>query len=313
MKRLVPVAAVFLACAGCARIGAPLPPLVHIPSAVTDMDVRQVGYAVVVSWTNPKTNLDGSPVGDLAAIHLVQNGQPKRSVRPGLPAQRQSETIPVNDALGKKQTFLVIVETSKGKTSEPSKTVSIEPVELPGQVRDLRAEFDLHRIRLTWKVPTERSDLAQIYIVRRTDGGPGSNVTVAEFEDRTYKTGSTYTYRVTAARLINGIPVPAAIDDAVAVKAVDVKAPAPPAVLPVIFLENPAGALINWALNMEADLAGYKVYRGPSREGPFTPVGDKIEINTYKDAAYQPGVYYAVTAFDDSGNESAKSVPVFAP
>jgi fibronectin type 3 domain-containing protein len=313
VKRLVPGLLALLAASGCAKVGPPLPPLVRIPAAVAELEVRQVGYSVVLSWTNPKTNLDGSPVVDLAAVHVFQNGRLLRSVRAGLAGQRQSETIPVNDALGVKQTYMAVVETGRGKSSEASKAVSIEPVDLPGRVRNLRASVDQYRIRLTWDPPDERRDLAQLYNVRRSDGGTGSNVSVTEFEDRAYKTDATYTYRVTAQRLVGVTPVPAAIDDAVAVTAVDKTAPAPPAVLPVIFLENRAGALVTWSPNMEADLAGYRVYRGPSRDGPFTVAADKLDGNTFTDAAYQQGVYYAVTALDDSGNESVRSVPPFAP
>ncbi len=52
------------------------------------------------------------------------------------------------------------------------------------------------------------------------------------------------------------------------------------------------------------DLAGYKVYYGTT-SGNYTDVIDVGNVTTYKVEGLQPGTYYfAVTAYDTSGNES---------
>ncbi len=66
---------------------------------------------------------------------------------------------------------------------------------------------------------------------------------------------------------------------------------------------------LTWRPGLEADLAGYNVYR---REGEGAPAKINAELAkspAYRDARVQPGhVYlYSVSAVDLRGNESARS------
>lgn len=64
--------------------------------------------------------------------------------------------------------------------------------------------------------------------------------------------------------------------------------------------------LVKWDANTESDLAGYKLYYGwSSGEYQYTSVvtANYIELTTDKYKTY----YFAVTAFDSSGNESGYS------
>lgn len=71
-----------------------------------------------------------------------------------------------------------------------------------------------------------------------------------------------------------------------------------------------AEAILSWDPNTERDLAGYKVYHGTS---PGT-YGDPIDVGnqtSYAEIGLSPGThYFAVTAYDTSGNESGFSVEV---
>jgi predicted phage tail protein len=70
---------------------------------------------------------------------------------------------------------------------------------------------------------------------------------------------------------------------------------------------------LSWAINVEPDLAGYRVYRS-EQEGAqgslITP--DLLPSPAYRDTSVQPGqhYWYTVTAVDRAGNESAPSLPV---
>ncbi len=66
-----------------------------------------------------------------------------------------------------------------------------------------------------------------------------------------------------------------------------------------------------WDANSENDLAGYKVYRGPA-SGSYDMVKDVGNVVAYSDSNLNDNTtyYYAVTAYDFSGNESAKSAEV---
>ncbi len=69
-----------------------------------------------------------------------------------------------------------------------------------------------------------------------------------------------------------------------------------------------ASIVISWNANAESDLAGYKVYSG-TRSGVY---GTPADIGNHTSCQFnnvQPGTtyFFAITAYDTSGNESAKS------
>jgi fibronectin type 3 domain-containing protein len=73
-----------------------------------------------------------------------------------------------------------------------------------------------------------------------------------------------------------------------------------------------ANVQTTWNANVEADLAGYKVYCGTASKVYGAPV-DVGKVTSYTQVL-APNVgttyYFAVTAYDTSGNETAKSVEV---
>jgi fibronectin type 3 domain-containing protein len=88
----------------------------------------------------------------------------------------------------------------------------------------------------------------------------------------------------------------------------DTSAPAQPG--PATFTMTSASIGLDWANNSELDLAGYRVYRGPSATGPFTLLASSpLVASAYTDTAPVVGaIYYKVTAVDTSGNESTGTV-----
>jgi endoglucanase len=82
---------------------------------------------------------------------------------------------------------------------------------------------------------------------------------------------------------------------------------------------NAASATLTWNANTESDLAGYKVYRGNGScsVGPLAPLtvnGIQVTVaspaTTYVDntvPVFDGDLCYEITAFDTSGNESARS------
>jgi len=64
---------------------------------------------------------------------------------------------------------------------------------------------------------------------------------------------------------------------------------------------------LQWAGNLESDLAGYHVYRSKYEQGPFERISNGLLIeNNFTDTAVinDTTYYYAVTAIDSSDNES---------
>ena len=71
-----------------------------------------------------------------------------------------------------------------------------------------------------------------------------------------------------------------------------------------------SGVVASWTANTEADLAGYHMYRSASASGPFTRLNAVLLTSpSYEDTLAPNGTsFYAVTAVDASGNQSAQSV-----
>jgi len=70
-------------------------------------------------------------------------------------------------------------------------------------------------------------------------------------------------------------------------------------------------ATLQWTANGESDLAGYKVYQGTTL-GSYGPGIDVGTVTTYTASNLQAGLtyYFAVTAYDTSGNQSPPSIEV---
>jgi len=66
---------------------------------------------------------------------------------------------------------------------------------------------------------------------------------------------------------------------------------------------------ITWESNAETDLAGYRLYKSSSEDGPFGLVNSEPLLCPwyYDDVLPAAMTFYRVTAMDESGNESAYS------
>lgn len=79
---------------------------------------------------------------------------------------------------------------------------------------------------------------------------------------------------------------------------------------------RPGGGAVQvaWAPNAEPDLAGYRIHRAASAAGPWTRVGTASATATdWTDTQIPPGadaLWYAVSAYDRSGGEGARSATV---
>ncbi len=90
-------------------------------------------------------------------------------------------------------------------------------------------------------------------------------------------------------------------------------APLPIATTPTTSAPKTATATVSWNPNTEADLAGYRIYVG-TRSGSYGVVGpfEVTNSTSFTVPSLPTGTtyYFAVSAFDKSGNESTKSAEV---
>jgi hypothetical protein len=284
-----------LSLTGCGRVGAPLPPFIRIPEAVKDLTVLQDGNELILTWTNPARYIDGSDVTDLGRIQIRSNDAVLMEVDATVAGQMQTVSVPVG-AAGPSRSFAVTAETTRGKQSQVSNTVSISPVAVPGKVVGLRAVVDQRRIILTWEKPQEHPELADAYRVSRLEPAETQTVPDTRYEDTRYRPGEMYTYQVTAMRGM----VPGVGPESVSVLIVDKTPPRIPTGLDIVVSDT--GAFVTWAANSEGDLAGYRVFRNGMA------VSDRLTTaNSFFDPDYRPGFSYAISAVDEFGNESSRS------
>jgi hypothetical protein len=138
-----------------------------------------------------------------------------------------------------------------------------------------------------------------------------------EYVDSGFDFGKTYAYVVRSvvdspAGVLESSDSPQAV-----VTPKDVFPPAAPQGVVAAVQPGPAaGAVLvelSWSINVEPDLAGYRVYRSAEEGGkPTLLTPGLLPSPAYRDNSVQSGqhYWYTVTAVDQSGNESAPSQPV---
>jgi hypothetical protein len=142
--------------------------------------------------------------------------------------------------------------------------------------------------------------------------------TTDEYLDSSFDYGKTYAYVVRSVVDSPSGPLEASDSPQAAVTPKDIFPPVAPqglvgAIQPGA---NPGSLLVelSWSINLEPDLAGYRVYRSEDETGKgslmLTP--SLLPSPAYRDTSVQSGqhYWYAVTAVDQAGNESARSQPV---
>ena len=128
------------------------------------------------------------------------------------------------------------------------------------------------------------------------------------FEDRTAGAGPRWCYVVRLAVSADPL-VESAPSNEVCVDVRDVQAPAAP--LGVASLVADDAVELSWSPSSEADLAGYRVYRGTEGAAPARVADVPAGQTTWRDPSPGRGGahLYTVTAVDQAGNESAPSRP----
>ena len=106
-------------------------------------------------------------------------------------------------------------------------------------------------------------------------------------------------------------PIEGAESNIVKFKPVDIFAPAPPASITVA--AAPGTISIFFAVNIETDVVGYKIYRSTDPQLPLDRwtnlTAEMLKTNTFQDTKVESGktYYYYLTATDKFGNVSAPS------
>ncbi len=241
-------------------------------------------------------------------------------------------------------TFVYCVRTraSRKRASADSNTVTSRVFPVPERIDSLQAHVTESAIELGWLAPARTSagdSLPEIsgYHVYRGELDPTSADAVSRdpaqakwispltllaptlensYRDTSFEFGKTYLYTVRSVIIAENNPLESSDSIAVGVTPRDIFPPAAPQDLVAAVLPGPPqGSLqvdLSWAINLENDLAGYRIYRSEQqgdRGQLLTP--DLLPTPAYRDTSVEPGhrYWYSVTAVDGAGNESSPSVP----
>ncbi|HEX8800840.1 MAG TPA: hypothetical protein VF772_19620, partial [Terriglobales bacterium] len=146
---------------------------------------------------------------------------------------------------------------------------------------------------------------------------PLATTAVPEYEDRGFDYEKTYAYVVRSAVPAGGELLESGDSKAAIVTPKDIFPPAAPqSVVAAVLPGSGAGSYVvdlSWAINVETDLAGYRVYRGESEgTGGELLTRDLLLTPAYRDISVVGGhsYWYTVRAVDRAGNESGPSQTV---
>ena len=298
---------------GCGYVGDPKPPTLDLPSKVIDLRAMELGKLVVVNFTLPPLTTEGLELKGVRSIELRVVSGANTRVLPVPP--RDTGLIdfkfPVEDWAGKSVSLSVRATGPKRKTSDWSNVFAF-PVAAPlGIPTGLTAVATGEGVRLNW------SGNSPHYRVFRSSSQsaatPPSKIADADmptYVDGSAEFGMPYTYYVQG---FNGDFNQSEVSMTVEIVPKDTF---PPAVPQGISAVGSTDAIeLSWERNTESDFVGYNIFRaivgtGTANGGAFEKIAEKIPTPNYTDRRVMKGVMYnyAVSAVDETGNESARSM-----
>ena len=327
--------------AACGKIGEPLPPLIRIPRPVVDLAARQQGGEVVLSWTLPRLNTDGSTATTLASVEIyraIREPSPAAGAGPApgvsdLWRVLQAEPVPdreekkslrdlleagdLSEVLEREFSYAVKVFNRKGQTAGFSNiaTLRLQVVPHPPGRPNLDATEEF--VEVSWTPAATNIDGspagpgAAFNLYRTSAGGSAAGsplnptpVSGTSYRDGSARLGETYAYRVRAVLETAGGRVESLDSEEASLLYRDVYPPGPPRQLTLAVGREFLS--LAWFPNSEADLAGYHVFRRRGR-GEFMRLNATATQRTsYADRDLQKGrpYSYRVTAVDRAGNQS---------
>ena len=321
------LAAVLLA-QSCGYIGPVQPPSLHIPVAVTDLTVSEIGDSLHLQFTLPPQTTDATGIGKFHDVELRVGpdvtpfdfmtwlgGTRPVTISPAEvnSAANQSQplktTLPVSDWSGKEIAVAVRTAEREAHYSQWSNVVRLRVVE-PLAIPVIKPESDPNGVKLTIESFPEH---AKVRILRSgpTDQQPveAGIADSPEFVDRGAEYGTPYAYTAIAVDDSNKANATSKSSEAVPFTSVDKFAPSVPG--HVTALAGPGSIELSWDRSPEADTRGYYVFRSVDG-GPFERVGDLATLPAFSDKSIQRGKKYSyqVSAVDVRNNESARSSAV---
>lgn len=330
---------------GCGKKGDLRAPRAVVPEKVETLSAHPQGEAVVVSFSMPRKNRDGSELIDLKGFKLLRSVQPLDSACRECPKKFSllydidyesyllnkpgAATVEYRDSdLSERTiyTYSVVSYNAARQLSPETRTREIiwdVPALPPGK---LQARLDGKSVILSWEEPVSLADGGALQgvvgynLYRR---GPGEAfpltplnqepITTLACRDRGVAVDQDYFYTLRSVRKVEETLIESEGCPAISVSTTDYTPPDVPTGL--IVLPTTEGIVLKWNDSKAPDRKGYHLYRRTGDAGDFVKVTPApLPVAGYLDRSVEHGQTYAytVTALDDAkeANESTPSAPV---
>ena len=339
-------ALVLLSSLSCGKRRPPLPPTERVSQRVV-LSGFQRGSNIILSWKMPARNAAKGSVLNISRADIYRLAEPTGAALTLSEEEFASRsvliaTVPVADkdfglkSLGfqdrlelvdqpARLRYSVRLANASGQKGAFSNYVVIEPLpRVASAPTSLIAAVSQESITLNWNAPKENIDrsaqvnLLGFYVYRSTsENEPAklltkSPVTGTTYRDEYFEFGKQYYYFVRAVSAsTEAVPIESDESNIVKIKPIDTFAPAPPSAITLAAGQNIIS--IFFAINVEKDIAGYRIYRS---DDPALPkqqwvqlTSELLKTNTFQDRSVTPGktYYYFLTATDTSRNVSEAS------
>jgi len=239
--------------------------------------------------------------------------------------------------------YRVRTRASKKKDSADSNTVIVKLYTVAEKIPAVTTNVTQNAIELTWPIPTllaaSSGEALAGYHVYRGELDPGASLASDgdlsqakwknpllllappqsnSYNDTFFEFGRTYVYLVRSVVIAQGNPIESDDSTPTIVTPRDTFPPAAPqnvvaAVLPSVDATHMVD--LSWSINVEPDLAGYRIYRSEREAERGTLLHTDLLLSpAYRDSSAAAGhrYWYTVTAVDRAGNESSGSDQVLA-
>ncbi len=238
--------------------------------------------------------------------------------------------------------YRVRTRASRKRASADSNTVFVQVAPVPQKIPAVESRVTESAIELNWAAPTTTSSGVPLtvplsYHVYRAEVDPAAlkadeethslaefksppvllaTVITPSYQDTAFEFGKSYLYFVRSVITTNEIALESSDSQHVVITPRDTFPPATPQGLVAALLSGSAPGTfvveLSWSINLETDLAGYRVYRS-EQEGTRGQLvnPDLLPTPAVRDTSVEPGhrYWYTVTAVDRAGNESPPCGP----
>lgn len=312
-----------LSLVSCGKKANPVVPTPVIPKGVEDLSYQVKGKSLILSWTIPTQNTDGSPLTDLKGFTLQKGEWETKDFCATCP-DRFQETLQIDlkglevvglkisadrvelteDKLkpGHTYSYRVAAVTKREAVSEPSKILRVAwdlPL-LPPSALEVKSH--MQGLEISWAPPRSLADgsalegLAGYFLYRKMEKGAWMKVTDKPIDKPLYIDSGLqekvhYTYRVKALRQIQGNLLES--EESEAKEIVFTRVGPPMAVQELMAISNPKGIQIRWEGGETMAPSGYHVYkRMEDEKAPKRITSEPIKDTIFEDEKVISGKTY---------------------